>query len=362
MSDRDRLHRPHVADGDGVDELLAEARVVEEVLDDDDPADEVLDVLGEDLHARRQRVAQRVPADHGAPPGPRQSRAICTYSERSTSIMPARTMRIEAASVAPSSVSTGSTSRLGCEQRARRPAGSSDTGGRHVEPGEEEQDQQRADHELGQRDDRERGDEIGVVGRPAGPDARRPRRGASASGHHHDRGDHRQHERVRDLARDLVPDRPLAALRVPGRRVAEVAGEEAAEPVEVALRRGPVEPHLRRGSSSSCSGVAVRPSTALAASPGSTSVPSEDEHRDDEQRASTGAIRRRRSGQRMRRGRRRSAAAPRVSRVAITLPTVLGEPAVAVVPAAEVEERARLHALARSAPTPSTMFWFAQTM
>ena len=72
--DRDRLHRPHVADRDRVDELLPDARVVEEVLDDDDPADQVLDVLREDLHRRRERVAKLVPQDDhplGQPVEPR---------------------------------------------------------------------------------------------------------------------------------------------------------------------------------------------------------------------------------------------------------------------------------------------------
>ena len=43
-----------------VDQLLADPGVGEEVLDDDDPADQVLDVLREYLHARaRARFASR---------------------------------------------------------------------------------------------------------------------------------------------------------------------------------------------------------------------------------------------------------------------------------------------------------------
>ena len=58
--DRDRLHLAHVADRDGVDELLAEPGVGEQVLDDDDAADQVLDVLREHLHATaRARCAAR---------------------------------------------------------------------------------------------------------------------------------------------------------------------------------------------------------------------------------------------------------------------------------------------------------------
>ena len=65
----------------------------------------------------------------------------------------------------------------------------------------------------------------------------------------------------------------LAALRVAGRRVAEVAGRA----VRRASRRS-AAPAAGRGPSAraarpSCSGVALRPSIALAASPGSTSVP-----------------------------------------------------------------------------------------
>ena len=75
--DRDRLHRAHVADRDRVDELLPDTRVVEQVLDDDDPADQVLDVLREDLHRRRERVAKRVPPDDGRSDRP-LSRAIST--------------------------------------------------------------------------------------------------------------------------------------------------------------------------------------------------------------------------------------------------------------------------------------------
>ena len=60
----------------------------------------------------------------------------------------------------------------------------------------------------------------------------------------HQRGhDRREDERVGDLLVDLPPDRQLAAGCEARRRVAEVAGDEAAEPLRVALRRGPVEPH-----------------------------------------------------------------------------------------------------------------------
>ena len=61
--DRDRLHFADIADRDGVDELLPEPGVGEQVLDHDDPADEVLEVLREHLDRRREGVAQRVAHD-----------------------------------------------------------------------------------------------------------------------------------------------------------------------------------------------------------------------------------------------------------------------------------------------------------
>ena len=122
--DRDRLHLAHVADRDRVDELLADARVGEEVLDDDDPADQVLDVLREDLDARaRARCAGR----SARPPAARGSRSAAP-SGRSPPRASRSSRRAPCGStprsVTPSSVRTGRTSVVGSRQRARRPAGS----------------------------------------------------------------------------------------------------------------------------------------------------------------------------------------------------------------------------------------------
>ena len=43
--------------------LLADPRVGEQVLDDDDAADQILDVLSEHLHARPERIRHRVARD-----------------------------------------------------------------------------------------------------------------------------------------------------------------------------------------------------------------------------------------------------------------------------------------------------------
>ena len=91
--DRDRLHLAHVADRDRVDELLAEPGVGEEVLDDDDAADQVLEVLREDLDASaRARCAARS-ARRRAARGSRSGAPSGRSPQRSVSIMPARTMR-----------------------------------------------------------------------------------------------------------------------------------------------------------------------------------------------------------------------------------------------------------------------------
>ena len=62
---------------------------------------------------------------------------------------------------------------------------------------------------------------------------------------HDQSGDEREHERVGDLPGDLVPDRTRAPFGESGCGVPEVTGDEAAEPVEVALSGRAVEAHLR---------------------------------------------------------------------------------------------------------------------
>ena len=66
--DRNRLHLAHVANRNCVHKLLAYARIGEQVFHDDDPADQVLDVLAEDLDGWSKSVAQRV-APHDPPMG-----------------------------------------------------------------------------------------------------------------------------------------------------------------------------------------------------------------------------------------------------------------------------------------------------
>ena len=79
-------------------------------------------------------------------------------------------------------------------------------GRKHVEPHEEDADQERPDHELGERDRRERPDRDRVVDRPARED-RRQRPQPERERDHEDRRHERQDQRVLDRARDDVPDR-----------------------------------------------------------------------------------------------------------------------------------------------------------
>ena len=158
--------------------------------------------------------------------------------------MPARTIRMPAASDASSSVATGSTSLVG-SLSGSPPGGTSATGGQPVEPDEEDADQQRPDHELGQRDRRQRADRDRVVDRSArvdGGERAQPERERD----HEQRRDRGQDQRVLDRVGDQIPDRRgLLALRQADRRVAEVAVHEAAEPVDVLLVRRAVEVQLR---------------------------------------------------------------------------------------------------------------------
>ena len=78
-------------------------------------------------------------------------------------------------------------------------------------------------------------------GRPARTADTTPRMRAMRD--HQERRDRREDEGVDDLRTDLVPDRRLAPRRIAGRRVPEIAGQNAAEPVEIALVGRAVEPH-----------------------------------------------------------------------------------------------------------------------
>ena len=110
----------------------------------------------------------------------------------------------------------------------------------HVEHrGGEDRHQQDADHELGERRQRQAPDRDGAVelavSSQCGDGAQEER-----DGHAHQRGDEHQDERVEHACWPMQPrDRsPLCE------RVAEVAGDDAAEPAQVLLRHGLVEPEL----------------------------------------------------------------------------------------------------------------------
>ena len=128
--------------------------------------------------------------------------------------------------------------------------------------------------------------EIGLVGSAAGPE-RRPHAEQERERDHDDRRDRGERERVRELALDLVPDRDLPTLRVAGRRAAEIAREQPAEPVEVALDGRLVEAHQRP----QLRQVLGR---RVAAQDGARRIaqqlrPGEDEDRDGDQRQERGA-------------------------------------------------------------------------
>ena len=109
------------------------------------------------------------------------------------------------------------------------------------------------------------------AGRPARRAAQTPN--TIDSGTITDRAISGEDERVAQLLVDVVPDRQLAALRVAGGGVAEVPRQRARRASRSSARRragrAPSARVPRPGSPS----VALRPSTAPAASPGSTSVP-----------------------------------------------------------------------------------------
>ena len=96
--------------------------------------------------------------------------------------MPARTIRIDGRARHAEQREHRQHERLRLRRAARARRDERDRR-QHVEPGEEEQDQQRADHELGQRDHGERADGDPVVGqrRPARSAANEPSRSASGT-------------------------------------------------------------------------------------------------------------------------------------------------------------------------------------
>ena len=148
-----------------------------------------------------------------------------------------------AASDANSSVATGRISLVGSLERAL--PGRDDRDRRqHVQPDEEHAHQQRADHELRQRDRRQRHDRDGVVGRAPGVDGRDSAQ-AQRQRDHEQGGDHRQDQRVLDRIRDQRPHRRvLLALGEADRGVAQVTVHEPAQPVGVLGRQRLVEVHL----------------------------------------------------------------------------------------------------------------------
>ena len=210
---RDRLHERDVAVLDGDHELRADARVGEHVLDDDDAADQPLQVLGEHLHARRERVAQRVAA---AARAARRARSAAP-SARTRSAAPRPCRRAPCGcrprASASSSVATGSTSLVGLVERAgarrarSRPAAASRSRRRRLPTSSEPITNSGSEIAASEPS------EIDVVGQRArvhGGEHPEPERERD----HQQRRDRREDHRVLDRVRDQRPDRrALRALR-----------------------------------------------------------------------------------------------------------------------------------------------------
>ena len=194
-------------------------------------------------------------------------------------------MRIDAARVTPRRVSTGRTSLSGSES-GFSPGGISATGGRTSSQLKKKRISSAPITNSGSEMSDQRGDRDHVVGRPGRP-PRRQRPQQERQRHHEHDHDRREDQGVRQLAADLAPDGDLGALRVAGGRVPEVAGEEAAQPVEVPLDRRPVEAHLllELGELLGLGGPAEHGARRVARE--NLGSP-EDEHRDDEQRGQAG--------------------------------------------------------------------------
>ena len=155
MSRHDRLHHGHVAVGDGVDQRRADAGEAEEVLDDDDAAGQPGEVEADHLEGRARCALGSAWRQSTTRSGRPLRRAIITYSLSSTSMVEARRMRVMYGATASVSVSAGRMNMLellherhaGVDVRDRR---------QPVEHlGREQQDQDDADDELGQRRQRE---------------------------------------------------------------------------------------------------------------------------------------------------------------------------------------------------------------
>ena len=106
--------------------------------------------------------------------------------------------------------------------------------------GGEERDQQDADDELGQAGQGQQHRLDDGVGTPT-PVVGRDHRDPEGDRDHHQGRDQHQHQGVDDVAADQLADRQLV-----GDRGAQVAGQQPAEPVEVAGDEGLVEVQLGR--------------------------------------------------------------------------------------------------------------------
>ncbi len=282
--ERDRLHRAHVADRDRVDELFPEPRVGEEIFDDDHAAEEVLQVLREDLHRRSERVPQCM-TPHDPPLGeavePRHLgvlRAQRLDHARARHPHGCGERRAEQRQHGQDEQARmGERALPRVEQRDRR---------QRREPREQHEDEQRPDHELGERDDRERDDRDRHVCRTAGM-ARRDDAEQERERDHQERRDACEPQRRRQARMNLAPDRHAGAGCEARRRVAEVALHEPGQPVGVAHGNRAVETHVlaqlrnlggRRGLAQHGGGGVARQHFG----------PGEDEHRDDEQRRQRG--------------------------------------------------------------------------
>jgi hypothetical protein len=200
--DRYRLHGAYVPDPNRVDELLSDARVAEEELRHDDSTDQVLDVLGEDLNARRERVAQGVSANDLPFAKAVQAGHLHVIGlerlDHPRAHHPDRGRERHA-----DQREHGEDQHLGIAERALT-GWDQGYGRQDVQPREEEQDQERSDNKLRKRDDRQRRDRDAVVERAActhgSGDAEEERQ------RNHDHGrDQGQHEGVGELALDLAP-------------------------------------------------------------------------------------------------------------------------------------------------------------
>ena len=157
--------------------------------------------------------------------------------------MPARTIRMPAASDASSSVATGSTSFVG-SLSGLSPGGMSATGGSTSSHTKKTPISSEPITNSGSAIAASDPIEIAWSTGPPRVDGRE-RAQAQRERDHEERRHERQDQRVLDRVRDQVPDRRvLLPLREADRRVAEVAVDEAAEPGRVLREERPVEVQL----------------------------------------------------------------------------------------------------------------------